>query len=93
MGTGLVQRCDKAAASPGKGFGETFTINRLGPPTSLRRCLGTTNLVESPSVGRRLRMRRVTRLQPGQVILRWVAYLGTEKHFRGRMERRRIGIS
>lgn len=44
MGTGLVQRCDKAAASPGKGFGETFTINRLGPPTSLRRCLGTTNM-------------------------------------------------
>jgi len=73
-----------AAASLREGLEETFTINRLGLPATLRRCLGTTNLVESPSAGMRLRTRRVTRWRDTRMILRWAAaaYLETEKHFR-----------
>jgi len=66
---------------------KTFTINRLGLPRSPRRSLGTTNLVESPSAGIRLRTRRVTRQRNGQMILCWAAdaYLETESHFRRMM--------
>jgi len=73
-----------AAASLREGLEETFTINRLGLPATLRRCLGTTNLVESPNAGMRLRTRRVTRWRDTKMILRWAAaaYLETEKHFR-----------
>jgi len=47
----LEKTCPSAAASLGEGLEETFTINRLGLPATLRRCLGTTNLVESPTAG------------------------------------------
>ena len=36
-----------AAASLREGLAEMFTINRLNLPGSLRRCLGSTNLIES----------------------------------------------
>ena len=77
-------RCVSAAASLREGLAETFTINRLGLPATLRRCLGTTNLVESPNAGMRLRTRRVTRWRDTKMILRWAAaaYLETEKRFR-----------
>lgn len=80
----LEKQYPSAAASLREGLEETFTINRLGLPATLRRCLGTTNLVESPNGGMRLRTRRVTRWRDGQMILRWAAaaYLETEKHFR-----------
>jgi len=73
-----------AAASLLEGLEETFTINRLGLPATLRRCLGTTNIVESPTSGVRLRTRRVTNWRNGQMVLRWAAaaYLDTEKSFR-----------
>ncbi|HCU38789.1 MAG TPA: IS256 family transposase [Armatimonadetes bacterium] len=73
-----------AAVSLLEGLEETFTINRLGLPPKLRRCLGTTNIVESPSAGVRLRTRRVTRWKDGAMVLRWAAtaLLTTEKHFR-----------
>lgn len=73
-----------AAASLLEGLQETFTINRLGLPPKLRRCLGTTNIVESPTSGVRLRTRRVTNWKNGQMVLRWAAaaYLETEKSFR-----------
>jgi len=73
-----------AAASLREGLEETPTVNRLGLPATLRRCLGTTNLVESPNAGMRLRTRRVTRWRDTKMILRWAAaaYLETEKHFR-----------
>lgn len=45
-----------AAANLREGLEETFTINRLDLPPTLRRCLGTTNLIESPNA--RMRMRR-----------------------------------
>ena len=83
-----------AAASLREGLEETFTINRLGLPATLRRCLGTTNLVESPNAGMRLRTRRVTRWPDTKMILGWAAaaYVETDrrcgraaKHFRRTM--------
>lgn len=73
-----------AAASLLEGLEETFTINRLGLPPALRRCLRSTNIVESPTAGVRLRTRRVTNWQNGKMVLRWAAaaYLETEKHFK-----------
>lgn len=37
-----------AAASLREGLAEMFTVNRLGLPPSLRRCLVSNNLIESP---------------------------------------------
>jgi transposase-like protein len=73
-----------AAGSLREGLEETFTINAIGLPGKLRRCLATTNLIESPGAGVRLRTRRVCRWKDGQMVLRWAAsaYLATEKQFR-----------
>lgn len=73
-----------AAASLREGLAEMFTVNRLGLPPSLRRCLVSTNLIESPHSGVRLRTRRVCRWRDGRMVLRWAAssFLITEKSFR-----------
>lgn len=73
-----------AAASLREGLEECFTINRLGVPASLHRCLATTNLIESPQSGVRMRTRRVCRWRDATMVLRWVAasFLATEKNFR-----------
>jgi len=73
-----------AAASLREGLEETFTVNALGLPPALRRCLATTNLIESPQSGVRRRTRRVTRWQDGAMALRWAAaaWLATETRFR-----------
>ena len=73
-----------AAASLLEGLEELFTINRLGLPPKLRRCLASTNIVESPSAGVRIRTRRVTRWKDGEMVLRWAAtaFLATEQQFR-----------
>jgi transposase-like protein len=73
-----------AARSLLEGLAETFTINRLGLSPKLRRCLATTNLIESPHSGVRLRTRRVTNWQGGGMALRWAAgaFLATEANFR-----------
>jgi transposase-like protein len=73
-----------ASANLLEGLEETFTINRLGLPLKLRRCLATTNLIESPHSGVRLRTRRVTNWQGGGMVLRWAAgaFLATEANFR-----------
>ena len=73
-----------AAASLREGLTETFTINRLGLSSRLRRCLGTTNIIESPYSGVRMRTRRVSRWRDGRMVLRWVAtsFLAVEKSFR-----------
>lgn len=62
-----------AAESLLEGLDEMFTINRLGLPSSLRRCLGTTNCIESPYSGVRAKTGRVTRWRDGQMAVRWVA--------------------
>jgi transposase-like protein len=73
-----------AAASLREGLPEMFTINRLGLSPSLCRCLGSTNIIESPHSGVRLRTRRVCRWRDGRMVLRWAAaaFLMTEKNFR-----------
>jgi putative transposase len=73
-----------AAASLLEGLEECFTVNRLGLPPSLHRCLTTTNIIESPHSGVRMRTRRVCRWRDGKMALRWGAasWLATEKNFR-----------
>jgi len=80
----LQQEYPSAAASLREGLEELFTINRLGLPPTLRRCLATTNIVESPSAGVRIRTGRVTRWKDGAMVLRWAAtaFLSTEQQFR-----------
>ncbi len=72
-----------AAASLREGLAEMFTVSSLGLSTSLSRCLVTTNLIESPHSGVRLRTRRVCRWRDGKMVLRWAAsaLLMTEQHF------------
>ena len=74
----------KAAASLQEGMEETFTINRLGLSPRLRKCLATTNLMESLLSGVGRRTERVTRWRSGEMVLRWAAAaaLETEKSFR-----------
>lgn len=62
-----------AAASIREGLGEMFTINRLGLPSVLRRCLGTTNIIDNGHSAARDRMRRVKNWQSGSMALRWTA--------------------
>ena len=49
----------------------------------MARCLGSTNIVESPHSGVRLRTRRVCRWRNGKMVLRWAAaaLLMTEQNF------------
>jgi putative transposase len=73
-----------AAASLREGLEECFTINRLDVPPSLHRCLATTNIIESPHSGVRMRTRRVCRWRDTGMVKRWMAsaFLATEKNFR-----------
>ncbi|MGH9402741.1 MAG: transposase [Terriglobia bacterium] len=50
-----------AAPSLRERMEEGFTINRLDVPPSLRRCLASTNLIESPNGGVRRRTQKVCR--------------------------------
>ena len=79
----LEREYPSAAASLREGLEEIFTVSSLGVPSSLSRCLVTTNLIESPYSGVRLRTRRVCRWRDGKMALRWAAsaLLITERHF------------
>ena len=73
-----------AAASLREGLEEMFTINRLGLPSELRRCLGTTNLIDNGHSALRDRVRRVKNWQNGAMALRRaaVAFDAISKGFR-----------
>ena len=73
-----------AAASLREGLEETFTIARLGLSPMPRKCLVTTNIIESTLSGVEGRTGRVTRWRSGEMALRWAAAgaLETEKGFR-----------
>jgi putative transposase len=62
-----------AVSSLLEGIDEMFTINRLGLPRELRRCLGSTNVIESPNSGVRSRTRRVKNWRDHGMVVRWVA--------------------
>jgi putative transposase len=71
--TWLEQEWPDAAGSLREGLEEMFTINRLGLPSMLRRCLGTTNIIDNGHAAARDRMRRVKNWQSGSMALRWTA--------------------
>jgi putative transposase len=71
--TWLEREHPDAASSLREGLEEMFTINRLGLPSKLRRCLGTTNLIDNGHSAARDRMRRVKHWQSGAMALRWTA--------------------
>jgi len=73
-----------AATSLLEGLEETFTVNTLGIPPALRRCLCTTNLIENPHASVRRGTRRVSRWKDGKMAMRWAAstFLDVEKRFR-----------
>ena len=75
---------ESAARSLREGLAEMFTVQRLQLPPSLFKCLGTTNVIESPQSGVQKRTHNVTRWRTGEMVERWVAsaWLLTEKHFR-----------
>src|SRR5207249_3272259 len=80
----LEREYPSAAAALREGLAEMFTVNRLGLSPSLSRCLVSTNVIESPHSGVRLRTRKVCRWRDGKMVLRWAAaaLLMTEQNFR-----------
>ncbi len=80
----LAPEYPSAAESLLEGLAEMFTINRLELPGQLRRCLASTNIIESPNAGIREKTGRVTRWRDGQMVLRWTAsaLLTLEKRMR-----------
>lgn len=73
-----------ASGSLLEGLEEMFTVNRLGLPPSLRRCLATTNIIESPQSTVRRLTQKVDRWRDGGMALRWNAasFLEAEKTMR-----------
>jgi putative transposase len=80
----LEQEHESAARSLREGMAEMFTVQRLQLPPSLYKCLGTTNVIESPQSGVQKRTHNVTRWRDAGMVERWAAsaWLLTEKHFR-----------
>lgn len=84
----------EAAGSVLEGIEEMFTVNRLGLPGKLRRCLVSTNIIDSTHSGVRQRTRRVTNWKNGQMALRWAgaAFIETAKSWRRISGHALIGI-
>jgi transposase-like protein len=66
----LEREYPSSAVSRREGLKECFTISRLGLPPSLQHCLTTTNIIESPHAGVRVRTRRITYWQNGSMARR-----------------------
>jgi putative transposase len=81
-----------AASSLLEGIDEMFTINRLGLPRELRRCLGSTNVIESPNSGIRSRTRGVKNWRDQGMVVRWAAasLLDMEERFKRIMGYQRL---
>ena len=83
-----------AAASLREGLAEMFTVNRLGFFPALCRCLCSTNIIEPPHSGVRLRTRRICRWREGKMVLRWAAaFLIIAKSFRKIQDYRDLWMS
>jgi putative transposase len=80
----LEREYPSASGSLLEGIDEMFTINKLGLAKTLRRCLGSTNVIESPNSGIRSRTRRVKNWQDHGMVVRWVAasLLDMEQRFK-----------
>jgi len=83
----LEREYPSASSSLLEGIDEMFTINKLGLPKELRRCLGSTNVIESPNSGIRSRTRRVKNWKDHGMVVRWVAasLLDMEERFKRMM--------
>ena len=66
----LEREWPSAAASLREGLSELFTVNRLGHPKPLRRCLTTTNIIDSSHAGVRQHTNRVSRWQSEAMAVR-----------------------
>jgi putative transposase len=64
---------ESAAHSLREGMAEMFTMQKLKLPPSLYKCLGTTNVIESPQSGVQKRTSNVTRWRDSAMVQRWVA--------------------
>jgi transposase-like protein len=77
-----------ASASLREGLEELFTINTMGLPPKLMRCLASTNVIESTHGGVKQRIGRVKNwqdgLQDGLMALRWAsaAFEATAQNFK-----------
>ena len=73
-----------AAESLREGLEEMFTADQLGLTETLKRCLCTTNIIDSSHSGVRQKTHRVTHWQNGAMVMRWAAaaFTMTEKHYR-----------
>ena len=60
---------------------------------ALKRCLGTTNVIDNAHSGMRRRTGRVTRWQNGSMAVRWAAaaFMDAEKGYRSIVESQRFG--
>ena len=83
-----------ASASLLEGLDELFTINAMGLPPKLMRCLATTNIIESTNGGVRQRISRVKNWQDGAMALRWAsaAFEATADNFRKIMGHQQLWI-
>src|SRR5436309_15292347 len=61
---------ESAARSLREGMAEMFTVQRLQLPPSLYKCLGTTNVIESPQSGVQKRTHNVTRWRDPDMVER-----------------------
>jgi putative transposase len=84
LAKGLERNHPSAAASLREGLAEMFTLNRMDLSPTLRRCLGTTNIIESSFSGTSAKTNRVKRWRDGAMVVRWAAtaLLETEKHYK-----------
>jgi transposase-like protein len=84
LAEGLERQWPSAAASLREGLEEMFTINRMNLSPTLRRCLETTNIIESSFSGVANKTNRVKRWRDGSMVRRWAAtsLLATEKHYK-----------
>lgn len=69
----LEDQWPSASQSLREGLEELFTVNRLGLPAGLRRCLATTNIIESPQSTVRRLTHKVDNWRDGSMALRWAA--------------------
>lgn len=78
------QEYPSASSSLLEGIDEMFTINTLGLAKELRRCLGSTNVIESPNSGIRSNTHRVKNWRDHGMVVRWVSasLFDMEKRFR-----------
>ena len=82
------------AGSLREGLDELFTVSRIGLTPALRRCFGTTNVIDNAHSGMRRRTGRVTRWRNGSMAARWAAavFLEAETSYRRIMGYRDLWI-